>query len=99
MQVFKRSGTMVAKMVGDSSLFTAEADKLAVEVKGNIAPHNDTTEFFNSIKVGNIKGQKGVTDRMVYSDDPHALSKEYGHKTPNGGKVDGIHAFAKAKAM
>lgn len=47
-----------------------------------------TGDFARSLKV-----RHGATDSVIYSDDPHALSKNYGHTAPDGTFVDGVHAF------
>ncbi|MGW2089671.1 DUF5403 family protein [Streptomyces sp. NPDC001880] len=52
------------------------------------ATRQDTGEFARSFKV-----ESGATDCVIYSDDPNALSKNYGHTAPNGRLIDGVHAF------
>jgi hypothetical protein len=38
----------------------------------------------------------GRTDALIVSDDPHAVSKEYGHTAANGRPVDGLHILGGA---
>ena len=42
---------------------------------------------------GSFNVEHGATDSVIYSDDPHALSKNYGHTAPDGTFIDGVHAF------
>jgi hypothetical protein len=60
----------------------------AARVRAVAAQQQDSGEFLRSIKT-----EQGDTDTIIYSDDPAALSKNYGHQAPNGRMVEGIHAF------
>lgn len=66
----------------------AEAEKRAARVRAVAAGQQDSGDFLRSIKT-----EHGDTDTVIYSDDPNALSKNYGHQAPNGRMVEGIHAF------
>ena len=52
------------------------------------ATHNDSGEFSRSFRI-----VPGATDSLIVSDDPNALSKNYGHTAVNGRFVEGVHAF------
>ncbi|MFH8926395.1 DUF5403 family protein [Streptomyces pristinaespiralis] len=65
-----------------------EAEKRADMVRAVAAAHQDSGDFLRSIKT-----EPGDTDTLIYSDDPAALSKNYGHQTPDGRQVEGVHAF------
>lgn len=74
-------------------------DRLAARVEKTakaLAPR-ETTAFARSIKRKVTPTPRGVQDQTVYSDDPAALSIEYGHMTPAGNYVSGHHTFAKTK--
>ncbi|MFD7101931.1 DUF5403 family protein [Streptomyces celluloflavus] len=64
------------------------AEERAARIRAVAAGHQDTGEFVRSIKI-----HKGDVDTIIYSDDPAALSKNYGHQTRSGRMVEGIHAF------
>ncbi|WP_405944754.1 DUF5403 family protein [Streptomyces sp. NBC_00932] len=66
----------------------ALAQERAARMRAVATTRMDTCEFARSFKVDN-----GSTDAVIYSDDPNALSKNYGHTAPNGRFVEGVHAF------
>lgn len=68
-----------------------EAEQRAGRVRAVAAQQQDSGEFLRSIKT-----ETGDTDTVIYSDDPNALSKNYGHQTPSGTMVEGVHAFEAA---
>lgn len=68
-----------------------EAEKRAGMVRAVAAGKQDSGDFLRSIKT-----EPGDTDTLIYSDDPAALSKNYGHQTPGGKQVEGVHAFEAA---
>lgn len=96
--VRKNASTIAAQIASEHPVFDAEAQKVATAVRAEAAKHNRTGRFLGSIKVETVKGPSGVTDRLVYSDDPNALSIEYGHFTAGDSPkwVPGIFAFTKA---
>lgn len=65
-----------------------EAEIRAARIRSVAAGHSDSGTFLASIKL-----QSGSTDTVIYSDDPNALSKNYGHQAANGRMVEGVHAF------
>lgn len=65
-----------------------EAEKRAARIRAAAARQQDSGDFFRSIKT-----VTGDTDTIIYSDDPQALSKNFGHQAPNGRMVEGVHAF------
>lgn len=66
----------------------AEAERRAARIRAVAAGHVDTGRFLASIKTAT-----GDVDTVIYSDDPNALSINYGHQAPDGSHVEGIHAF------
>jgi len=64
------------------------AEDRADRMRSVAATRQDSGQFARSFKV-----HPGATDCVIYSDDPNALSKNYGHTAPNGTFVDGVHAF------
>lgn len=90
-----RQATQVAKLVADTPVFLGFANQLASEVRANAAQHKDTGHFTDSVKVGRDRHSSGVNDAVVYSDDPGALSIEFGH-TQGGVYHPGIYAFSQA---
>ena len=78
----------VAHMPAVVAAVKTEAEKRAGRVRAVAAGHQDSGEFHRSIKTAH-----GDTDTVIYSDDPNALSKNYGHQAPNGTMVEGVHAF------
>ena len=65
-----------------------EAEKRADMVRAVAAVHQDSGDFLRSIKT-----ERADVDTLIYSDDPAALSKNYGHQTSSGKQVEGVHAF------
>lgn len=76
-----------------------EFDSLAAKVEKTakaLAPYRHG-QFKSSIKRQTAVTPQGVSDQVIYSNDPAALSIEYGHLTPAGKYVPGAHTFAKTK--
>ena len=93
-----KASLIAAQIASGDAVFDAAADEVAARVRANAAGSKRTGRFFASIKVEKVSGPSGVTDRLVYSDDPNAMSIEYGHFT-DGAKpvwVPGKFAFTKA---
>ena len=58
----------------------AAAERVKAEVKSRAARHHDTGAFADSFDVrADLYRERGVMDRVIESDDPAALSIEYGH--------------------
>lgn len=84
-QVYKNAGIEVAQQVGDSDALDDAAGVVLDAAKVEAAKHRDTGHYIQSLGVAKVAGPRGVTDRVVYSDDPAALSIEFGHLTRKGG--------------
>lgn len=78
----------IAHLPGVRAEVKRVAEERAARVRAVAAGQQDSGEFLRSIKT-----HTGDTDTIIYSDDPNALSKNYGHQAPNGRMVEGIHAF------
>lgn len=80
-----------------------DLDRIAGEVEayavGLAAEHVRTGDFARSIQTRVDRISPSGRDRVVYSDDPNALSIEYGHnaRTKDGIRpVDGLHILGRA---
>ena len=78
-QVYNGAGTKVAKLPGVQPALDAAAAKVLANAKTLAAGHVDTGAYVESLGVEKTPGKKGVTDRLVYSDDPAAAHIEYGY--------------------
>lgn len=97
--VSKRAATRAAQIAGEDPAMDRKAASVAQAVRAVAARHRDSGEFLNSIQTKSDVRKRKVRDRVVYSDDPAAISKEFGHtvKTRAGEKfVPGMHAFSTA---
>lgn len=84
--VYDGTGIKLAKLPG----VQAEVDKAAAAIlsraKARAATHVDTGDYLDSLQVRNVKGRKGVRDRLVESTHPASVAIEFGHRnhTKNG---------------
>jgi hypothetical protein len=92
----KNVGIKAARIAGGDRAMDAMASRVESLVIGAAANHRDSGTFIHSIQTQRVTGPRGVEDRRVFSDDPAALAKEFGHTTPAGTWVPGIHAFGQA---
>lgn len=91
---------IVARQVSLSPIMDAAAETVQASLKARAAKSRRTGNFSRSIKTTSrdYTSDKGyiIKDRVVYSDDPAALSIEYGYvkETKNGPKkIPGNHVF------
>jgi hypothetical protein len=104
-QVYKGyngAGNQAARIAGQSAEMDVVAEALARRAREIAIAHSVTGNFFNSIDTAEIRGKRGVTDRIVYTDDPAAVSIEFGHQTRLGkgihgprSYVEGLHIFGR----
>lgn len=81
--VYKKAGIEAARIAGLHPEMDAAAEKVRRSIVAEAARHSDTGAFADSFSVAtDLYEKKGVQDRVVSSDDPAALSIEYGHATP-----------------
>lgn len=77
--VYDGTGIKLAKLPG----VQAEVDKAAAGIlaraKARAAAHVDTGDYLDSLQVRNVKGRKGVRDRLVESTHPASVAIEFGH--------------------
>lgn len=90
--IHKDASVIAARLAGESPVMDAAAEKLAGRIRTAAGAEADTGAFARSIKTARSKGKKGVTDRVVYSDDPGAISIEHGH-VQGSSYVPGKHIF------
>lgn len=81
----------VARVAGKSPEMDIAAEKVKNEVISQATPHRATGHFIDSVKV-----TKTNMDRVVYTDDKGAFAIEFGHDSPNGGRIQAQQNFRKA---
>lgn len=87
-----------ARLAGESDELTRLAGDVASRVRQAAAAHSDTGDFVRSIKTARTPGKGGVTDRLVFSDDPAAYAIEFGWRDPRTGKLHpGKHSFTNTR--
>jgi len=93
-----KASLIAAQIASEHAVFDAAAEEVAAQVRANASASKRSGRFLASIKVEKVTGPSGVTDRLVYSDDPAALSIEYGHFTDGESPkwIVGKFAFTKA---
>lgn len=113
--IFKGTGRTLARLPLSDEIGFGIADALAdvghelqLRVVGFAAEHIDTGEFLESIGTQFDRRSASGKDVLVYSSDPTAVSKEFGHvvreEILHQGRVigyrikpvEGIHAFSRA---
>lgn len=85
-QVYKNAYIEMAKVTGDSPVFTGFAEEIKEKASANAAAHTSNDgrpdTYAESFSVETVKAKKGyVKDRLVVTDDKNAMSKEFGHMT------------------
>lgn len=85
---------LAAEIAADDPLMRSTANAVLTAAKAAAARRKDSGQFLQSIKL--TRGGGRVRDWVIYSDDPDALPKEFGHTTETGRFVPGIHAFGQA---
>ncbi len=86
--VYDGAGTLVARIVGDSSAMDKAARKVLAAARSEAAKHRDTGAYLSSLKIESVPGKKGVTDRIIYADTREAVSIEFGHLAGKRGSPD-----------
>ena len=103
--VYRSASVTAARIAGESQVMDDVANAVADNARALAASHNVSGEFEASIGVERRPGKRGVTDRIVYADDPNALSIEFGHLTRPGKDgtsqhwVEGLHILARAAGV
>jgi hypothetical protein len=99
-QVYKVAGILAARMAGQSLEMDAVAERIADAARNIAVSHNVTGEYLSGIGTSEIRGKRGVTDRIAYVDAEAAASREFGHRTRGGkGYVEGLHIFGRAAGV
>jgi hypothetical protein len=103
---FNGAANQAARIAGRSAEMDIVAEAIAREIRDLAIGHSITGAFFESIDTAEIRGKRGVTDRIVYSADPAAVSIEFGHLTRLGRGVEGprqyvegLHIFGRAAGV
>lgn len=99
-QVYRTVGVEAARIAGRSPEMDAAAAKVAAAARAIAVGHNVTGEYLNGIGTSEIRGKRGVTDRIAFVDAEAAASREFGHRTRGGkGYVEGLHIFGRAAGV
>lgn len=93
-KVYKNAHIEAAKIASNDPQMEARAKRVHGIARAEAAKHIDSGDYYNSIKIKRGRGR--VKDWIIYSDDPLALSKEFGHAGPDKIWIEGVHAFGKA---
>lgn len=80
-QVYKGTGTRIAKMVGNSAVMDTAAESIRAKATALAGQHRDTGAYSGNFKVARHRSPagRGVVDRVVYNDHPAACAIEFGH--------------------
>lgn len=107
-RVYERAAYEAALIAGNMPEMDEGAEKVLAAVRELAADHHDDGDYEESLHVTRepaVKpsryGGKRVTDRLVWTDDPNAISIERGHfqgkmGTPNRRFVPGLFIFMRA---
>lgn len=98
--VYSAGGIEAIRIAGRSSTMDLVANQIRSRAKAHAAKHRDSGAFGDSIVVENVRGRRGVRDRLVTAKDPLAAPKELGHLLVRDGRVIGYvpgqHSMQKA---
>lgn len=78
-QVFKGVGTRLAKLSPIQPLLDEAADEIKAKAQANAAVRKESGEYSDAFRVRNVRGEKGVRDRLVENTHPASAIIEYGH--------------------
>jgi len=95
-RINKNANILAARIAGEDSEMDSAISRVEAAVRSEAAKHRDTGNFESSIDSGRVLGEKGVTDRAVWADDPASWSIEFGHTTRSGTDVPGKFIFSNA---
>ncbi len=99
-QVYRSAAIQAAQIAGRSSEMDAAAERVANAARSIAVGHNVTGEYLSGIGTSEIRGKRGVTDRIAYVDAEAAASREFGHRTRGGrGYVEGLHIMGRAAGL
>jgi hypothetical protein len=93
-QVYKSATRIVAKTPEVQAALAAAAERVAAKAREIAATHNDTGAYAASIHT-----DTGRIDHYVVSDDPSAVSKEFGRTGSTGRRGPSKGVFALTRAM
>lgn len=105
-QVYKIAAIQAAQIAGEDSAMDTAAAKVEATVRALAAAHNVTGSYLSGIGTERTPGKRGVTDRLIFVDDPAAEHIEFGHLTRRGKDmhgpqqwVAGLHIFGRAAGV
>ncbi|MEV3856063.1 DUF5403 family protein [Streptomyces sp. NPDC050095] len=78
----------IAHLPAVKAAVRAELERRAARVQAVVDAHRDTGALASSLSV-----ETNTTDSTVSIADPFVLAINYGHTTPGGAFVEGIHAI------
>lgn len=83
--VSRNAGLLAAQIAGLDPEMDRAAERVKQAIVAEAAKHSDTGAFAESFDVSaDLYARRGVMDRVISSDDPAALSIEYGHMAGKG---------------
>jgi hypothetical protein len=99
-EVYRSAAIEAARMAGQDPEMDAAAARIVGRIQAAAAGHNRTGDFASSLEVIAVPGKRGVTDRLIVSSDPNAVSIEFGHLARDGTTfVDGLHLMARGAGL
>lgn len=105
-EVYKIASILAARIAGEDPAMDSAAAKVESSARSLAAAHRLTGNYLSGIGSERTPGKRGVTDRLVYVDDPAAAHIEFGHLTRGGAEMDGprhwvegLHIFGRAAGV
>lgn len=106
-EVYNSSKLIAARIAGKTSAMDAAAQKVLAACRAVALEHRLTGAYMDAFGIATVPGLSGngrlVDDRLVYNDDPGAMSIEWGHAVRNRqgdevGYVPGQHIMGRGLA-
>ena len=104
-QVYKAASLQAAQIAGQDAEMDRVVESVANTARALAVSHNVTGEYLDGIGTAEIKGKRGVIDRIAYVDHSAGVSIEFGHiQGLHKGStfvgpleyVEGLHIFGRA---
>jgi hypothetical protein len=104
-QVFANAGIAAARVGGNHPAMDVQASRVLGILRSVAARHLRTGQLQGSLHKRDVRGPRGVKDRLVYSTDPNIIAINYGHVqvdnqgNPTGERVPGLRIFEQTIAI
>lgn len=95
-EVYRSASLQAARIAGEDPAMDAAAQVVLARARAVATQHRLTGAYLTRFGTERTRGKRGVTDRLVFNDDPGAVSIEFGHTTTTGRLVPGQHILGKA---